>query len=38
MGLLEDLIKEADNSEFRCSSCSAITCDCISEAGEPDGF
>jgi hypothetical protein len=38
MGLLEDLIIEADNSNFRCSYCSAIACDCNSEAGEPDGF
>lgn len=38
MGLLEDLIKEASDSDFRCVYCSAVSCNCDSEPGEPDGF
>ena len=38
MGLIEELIKEASEAELRCIHCSAISCDCDSEAGEPDAF
>lgn len=37
MGLVEELIEEASNSDFRCIHCLGISCDCDSEAGEPDG-
>lgn len=36
--LIEKLIKEAIDSDFKCIYCSGISCDCDSEAGEPDGF
>lgn len=38
MTLLQEMIQEASESDFRCSSCSAVQCDCDSEAGEPDAF
>lgn len=38
MGVIEEMIKEADESNFRCVYCSAVSCNCDSEAGEPDAF
>lgn len=38
VALLEEMIQEAIESDFRCSSCSAVNCNCDSEAGEPNEF
>lgn len=36
--VIQNLIREADELQFRCVHCYAVKCDCNSEAGEPDGF
>ena len=36
--LLNKLIREADESEFRCSCCNLGNCVCIDEMVEPYGF
>lgn len=35
---IEDLQREADLANINCVHCMAISCDCDSEPGEPDGF
>jgi len=36
--LIEKAIKEADESDFRCSVCIQASCVCELEDGEPDGI
>lgn len=36
--LLNDLIKEASEAEFRCIHCYAVNCACNEEPGEPDAI
>lgn len=35
---IEKMIKEADQEQYRCTHCEALTCDCDTEPGEPDGI
>jgi hypothetical protein len=39
MGLIEELQKEADDTDFRCTFCNQASCICeIEVVGEPDGI
>jgi hypothetical protein len=37
MGLIEEMQKEADETDFRCTFCNQGSCVCEIEVGEPDG-